>query len=280
MQFGKMAFAFVLLVSAFGLGHALEMGSCADGTPYGKCSTKNPGHYCTGSPPALQLYTNLCKCEAVPGWITQGTGEQANCVQAKCDDGTMSGSCTPNKPKVCIGGSVYADNASKCGCPPNKKVSANGIFCESIPCKDGEFTVEEGTCSPKKAKKCVDGALVDKASECGCPAGQTRIGESCAVVCSDGTKEGECSASKPKECLNGYLVDNAAKCGCPEGKAAHGKYCADSAVSGAAGSELLGSAGSAEGADEESRGISPISCCCLPTALIGIAGAFALSRRG
>ncbi|MEM4633637.1 MAG: hypothetical protein QW275_00615 [Candidatus Anstonellaceae archaeon] len=269
----------VLLAVAFlfQFAYAIDMGSCADGTPYGKCSTKNPGHYCTGSPPTLQLYTNLCKCESVPGWVTQGTGDSATCVQAKCDDGTMSGSCSPNKPKVCIGGSVYADNATKCGCPPNKKVSANGIFCESIPCKDGEYTVEEGTCSPKKVKKCVDGVLVDKASECGCPTGQTRFGETCAIVCSDGTKEGECSSTKPKECVNGYLIDNAAKCGCPDGKTARGKYCVENAF-GLESWENNLLEGGLEDEGEGQKGLTPLACCCLPTALIGIAG-FAAFRK-
>ena len=89
MRLGIVALALVSILALFGIAHALDLGSCPDGTQYGKCSTKNQGNYCTGTPPALQIYTLLCKCESVPGWITQGAGENAICVQAKCDDGTQ-----------------------------------------------------------------------------------------------------------------------------------------------------------------------------------------------
>jgi len=243
-------------------------------TPYFACSVKSPGYRC--GPSGLTLDVASC-CTKIPGYIITGTGDDAACVQAKCDDGTASGSCATTKPKVCIGGSTYADNATKCGCPTGKKMGASGIFCEGIPCTDGAFTVDDGTCSPKKVKKCIAGVLTDKASECGCPSGQTRNGETCGIVCSDGTKDGDCASTKPKQCVNGYLLDNAVKCGCPDGKNANGKYCTDSILGGLGTNDIVtgGDSNSTGGAG----GSSPISCCCLPTALIGIIGGFAVFRK-
>ncbi|MFA5021315.1 MAG: hypothetical protein WC517_04635 [Patescibacteria group bacterium] len=263
------------------MAHAVTVGSCADGTQYAKCSTANPGSYCIGSisAPTLQLYVSKCPCEAVSGWVQQGAGDDATCVQAKCSDGTLNGQCSAvTKPKVCVGGTTYADNATKCGCPAGKRVAAGGVFCEFIPCTDGDVSVPEGMCSAKKQKKCVSGVLVDKASECGCPTGQTLQNESCGVVCSDGTHDGACSATKPKECTNGYLLDNAVKCGCPEGLNAAGKQCTNSILGSTNGADLLGSAGndSNSGAAGSSNALS---CCCLPTALIGVIGGFAFFRK-
>jgi len=250
---------------------------CSDGTVYSRCSAKSAGFYCTGTPSTLQPYIALCKCEAVAGWVQSGTGEDATCIQAKCNDNTKNGECSATKPKVCIGGDTYADNATKCGCPSGKKASANGVFCESIPCNDSGFSVGEGECSPKKAKKCVGGQLVDKASECGCPTGKSKVGEACLILCSDGTKDGECSAAKPNECVNGVLLENAQKCGCPSGKNAVGKQCTDS-ILGLGGTDLLGG-GASDNQSATGGASSPLSCCCLPTALIGLVGGFAAFRK-
>jgi len=218
--------------------------------------------------------------------VQEGTGVDATCVQAKCADGTLNGQCSAaTKPKVCVGGSTYADNATKCGCPTGKRIAAGGIFCEYIPCTDGDVSVPEGTCSAKKQKKCVNGLLVDKASECDCPTGQTRQGETCGVVCSDGTKSGECASAKPKECTltgtgTGILMDNAVKCGCPEGLTAVGKQCTDSVLGGLPGSDLLGGAQTGNNSSGSSSGSGPTTCCpCLPAALIGILGGFAFFRK-
>ena len=275
-------FAFVLAFTALALGMAHAFGSpCADGTQYFECSTVSPGYLCTlnGLEQSVDNPNGKsCPCTVVAGWEQQGSGDSATCVQAKCADGTLTGQCATTKPNVCTGGSTYSSNATKCGCPAGKRMAAGGIFCEFIPCTDGDVSVPEGTCSAKKQKKCVNGALVDKASECGCPSGQTVQGETCGVVCSDGTNDGSCSSTLPKECVNGYLLDNAAKCGCPEGLTMVGKQCTD-AVVGLPGSDILGgnsSAGNGTGATGSS---SALSCCCLPTALIGIVGGFAFFRK-
>jgi hypothetical protein len=276
----RFAFILTFLALAFGTAHAIAVGSCADGTQYGKCSTVNPGGYCTGSinAPTLQVYVAKCKCEAVSGWIQQGDGDDATCVQAKCADGSLTGQCATTKPKVCVGSSTYTDNATKCGCPAGKKIAAGGIFCEFIPCTDGDVSVPEGMCSAKKQKKCVNGILVDKASECGCATGQTLQGESCGIVCLlDGTKDGACSSIKPKECTNGYLLDNAVKCGCPDGLNAVGKQCTNSILGSTNGADLLGGSGNDTNAAAGSS--NALSCCCLPTALIGIIGGFVFVRK-
>ena len=283
---GKFAFVFAIFALALSMAHAISVGTCADGTQYGKCSTVNPGSYCIGSinSPSLQVYVAMCKCEAIAGWQQQGDGDSAVCVQAKCADGTLNGQCSAaTKPKVCVGGTTYADNATKCGCPSGKRIAAGGVFCEFIPCTDDGLAVPEGTCSAKKQKKCVNGVLVDKASECGCPLGQTQQGESCSVVCSDGTKEGTCSSTLPKECIltgtgTGMLLDNATMCGCPDGQTAVGKLCTTSIIGSLPGSDLLGGNSSANGTGA-TGGSSALSCCCLPSALIGIVGGFAFFRK-
>ncbi|MFA6328927.1 MAG: hypothetical protein WCY41_05770 [Candidatus Micrarchaeia archaeon] len=275
-------FAFVLAFAAFALGMAYAYGSpCADGTLYGQCSSVNPGNLCTGiaTAPSLGVLLTTCPCSKYSGWVQEGTGDDATCVQAKCSDGTLNGQCSSvTKPKMCVN-SALTDNATKCGCPSGKKIAAGGIFCESIPCTDGGISVPEGTCSAKKEKKCVNGALVDKASECGCPTGETAQGETCGVVCSDGTKEGACSSAKPKQCVNGYLLNNATMCGCPSGYNIVGNQCTNAVTGSSSGADLLGSTA---GNDTPSSGGSTsnaLSCCCLPAALIGVIGGFAFFRK-
>ncbi|MCX6771323.1 MAG: hypothetical protein NTX79_04670 [Candidatus Micrarchaeota archaeon] len=277
------SFAFVLAFAALALGmaHAVTTNNCPDGTKYFECSKINPGYLCTGSGPSLSIYNpngKQCPCEAVAGWEQQGTGVDAVCVQKKCADGTLNGQCSAvTKPNVCVGSSTYADNATKCGCPAGKRVAAGGIFCEFVPCTDGGSNVSQGTCSANKPKQCVNGQLVNNATFCGCPNGQIQQGEACGIVCLDGTKDGACSATLPKQCVNGYLLDNATMCGCPEGLTAVGKQCTNSILGGASGADLLGGvSGNETGAAGSSNALT---CCCLPTALIGIIGGFAFFRK-
>ena len=286
MRISLFVLAFVAAAMAFaGLAYAVDTSPCSDGTAYGHCSTVNPGNFCTGSvsSPGLAPYTNFCICENVPGWVTQGTGETATCVQAKCDDGTKMGECTTTKPKFCVGGSTYADNATKCGCPSGQQPSKAGIVCEYLPCSDG---TKDTMCSAKaEGKKCVQGSLVDRASDCPCTNGYTKQGEACVLLCTDGTPAGQCSTTQPMDCSdNGYLLANANKCGCPSGQIADssGKRCISSGLGGISGSELLGSpAGSSQNASgaASGTGIGGLSCCCLPTALIGLAGGFVFFRK-
>ncbi len=265
------------LIALSGLSFALTS-DCSDGTAYFDCSTKSPGYLC--GPSGLVLYVQQCPCDQFPGYVQEGTGDTATCVLAKCSDGTEAGECSAEKPKDCLNG-VLVDNATKCGCPEGKRIAANQLKCEFIPCDDGGVSVPEGTCSPKRGKKCVGGELVDKASECGCPSGQVADGEVCGIVCSDGTGEGECSDTLPKECVNGYLLDNAEKCGCPSGQTIVGKRCSTGAAT-IGGSELLEGGNSFEEeqtVEEGTTGLKSLSCCCMPTALIGIAAGFVFFRR-
>lgn len=285
MRLSLVVLAVAAVVIAFsGMLFAIDTSPCSDGTLYGKCSSKSPGYYCTGSlsNPALGPLLSVCPCTNYPGWVQDGAGDEATCIQAKCDDGTKMGECTANKPKFCVGGSTYADNATKCGCPSGQKASPAGISCEYLPCSDG---TKDGICSSKSVgKKCVQSVLVDKASECACKSGYTKIGEACVLQCSDGTESGKCSLTKPKECNeNGYLLDNAGKCGCPDGQVADssGKRCVPGGIGGISGSDLLGgsSSGGNQSAGGSGAGLGGLQCCCLPTALIGLAGGFAFFRK-
>jgi len=115
---------------------SLPIAYCVDGTGYGKCSTVNPGNYCTGSvsAPNLMTYVTQCKCEAVSGWVQQGTGDTATCVQGKCIDGTTNGQCSSTKPKMCVDGSTYVDNATKCGCPVGFITKGSSCIESKPPC--------------------------------------------------------------------------------------------------------------------------------------------------
>lgn len=266
----------VLAFAVLALGMAFAATSdCSDGTKYFKCSTGSPGYLC--GPGGLVLYTKQCPCSQFPGYIQEGEGDTATCILAKCSDNTQNGQCSSTKPKYCSLGQLV-DNATKCGCPTGKVASANGLACVYPPCNDEGSSVPDGTCSPKKEKKCVNGILVDKASECGCPAGETKDGETCGIVCSDGTKADECSTAKPKMCVNGYLIDKAGDCGCPYGKTAVGNQCADSVLGAIGGGADLLSGGNTNSTGS-SGSSSALSCCCLPAALIGIIGGFAVFRK-
>lgn len=281
MRLLSLMLVFAGLIAFSGIASAqLVVGNCADGTQYGKCSAKFPGQYCTGNinSPTLGALLTACPCSKFPGYVQQGDGDTATCIAAKCTDGTASGACSATKPKQCANGALI-DNSTACGCPAGKRVAPDGVFCEFIPCNDSGVSVPEGTCSPKKGKKCVNGALIDKASECGCAAGKTKVGESCGVVCSDGTEDAKCSSTKPKKCVNGYLLDDAVACGCPAGLNAVGKQCTSASIGDLGGVDLLGGTGGSGNESGTSGSTSALSCPCLPTALIGIAAGFVFSRK-
>ncbi|MEM2138389.1 MAG: hypothetical protein QW568_04840 [Candidatus Anstonellaceae archaeon] len=278
-------FAFVLVFAAAiavlsGISFAITTGNCADGTAYGKCSTANPGQYCTGSlsSPTLGTLVSVCPCSNFPGYTQQGSGESATCVATKCGNINAFSCDTANKPKYCVNGALI-DNSTACGCPTGKRVAADKLTCEWPPCDDGGIAVPDGQCSPKKQKKCVNGQLVDKASECGCKAGTNVTGETCSIFCSDGTKDGTCSTAKPKKCVNGYLLEKAAECGCPEGKTAVGNQCTDAIFGDLGGGELLGGGSNSSNESGVSGGSPSALSCCLPTALIGLVGGFAFFRK-
>src|SRR3989344_4400452 len=285
MRFPLVVLAVAAVIVISGLSYAAT-NDCTDGTKYFDCS-KTPGYIGFRCAPSGLVRDLTCQCEAVPGYITQGTGDDATCVQAKCDDGTKQGECAAAKPKICVGGSTYTDNATKCGCPTGMKPSSVGIICEYNTCSGG---TKDGQCSAKTVgKKCVQSGLVDKASECPCKSGYTKQGEACVLECTanDGSKvlAGQCSSTKPKYCNeNGYLVEDASKCGCPESQQADssGKRCVPAGLGGRSGSDLLGGAAgagsNATGAGAAS-GTNALSCCCLPTALIGLVGGFVYFRK-
>ena len=281
MALGKMLMKIVALIGIVlflsGLSFA-GTSSCIDGTGYFACS-KTAGYVGMRCGPNGLARDTTCQCESVAGYITVGVGADSLCELAKCGNIDI-GACDPsNKPKMCVSGQLI-DNATKCGCPSGKKISANGLACESIPCNDSGMNVLDGQCAVKSSgMKCVNGILVDKASECPCKSGLTKVGEKCLVVCSDGTQDGACSTTKPQECVNGYLLDNAAKCGCPDGKTAVGKQCTDSIFGSIGGTDLLGGSPSGNQTQTEGASTSPMACCCLPTAMIVLAIGFAFSRK-
>jgi len=128
--------------------------------------------------PTVTLHFNRVSPKTISATLVGQATCTVSSLPQTCSDGTPAGSCSATKPKECMNGYLL-NNATKCGCPVGTKVAAGGIFCESVPCTDGDIIVPEGTCSAKKQKKCVGGVLVNKASECGCPSSMTTTGESC-----------------------------------------------------------------------------------------------------
>jgi len=274
-----MRFLLLTVAAMLFLGGTVFAGTspCENGaTAYFACSQKSPGYEC--GPDGLRLNVARC-CTQVPGHVISGTGDDATCVAAKCGN-LNNGDCdTNNKPKVCLNGALV-DNATKCGCPTGTRISANGHSCDPIPCNDSGVMVNNGMCSGKTpGKKCVGGTLVDKASECPCSGGKTKVGERCVLLCEDGTEDGACSATKPKKCTNGYLLDAADSCGCPDGKNAVGKQCADSVLGSLGSANVLGGGAPTANDTGTATGASSLSCCCLPTALIALAAGFVFVRK-
>ncbi len=272
------------LLALAGIPNAITTSPCADGTQYGQCSAHSPGMYCTGSlsSPTLGFLLTACPCSNYPGYTQHGSGDAATCVATKCSDGSSSGQCSTTKPKQCVNGG-FIDNATACGCSTGQIKSPDGLSCTYPPCTDGGVSVQNGQCSTNPStryKKCVNGALVNKSSECGCPSGMNVTGDTCTNFCIDGTADGSCSVTKPKKCVNGYLLERASECGCQSDKTAVGNNCADSVLGNGGGADLLTGAGNSSGAGANASGApNALSCCCLPTALRGVVGGFAVFRK-
>ena len=85
-------------------------------------------------------------------------------------------------------------------------------------CADGTLN---NTCSPAKPQFCMNNALYNNCTKCGCASGSCNATSlSCYIpvtTCSDGTSYGSCSTFKPKFCSNGTLIDDCSTCGCSAG---------------------------------------------------------------
>jgi hypothetical protein len=113
-----------------------DINSCADGTQYGKCSSANPGQYCSGSlsAPTLGLTLSICPCSSFSGYVQQGSGDTASCVASRCGN-VNANSCDPsNRPKYCVNGQLV-DNATACGCPTGQTPNSNGRVCDTNPAR-------------------------------------------------------------------------------------------------------------------------------------------------
>ena len=285
----KNSFAIVLAALAVavfpGIAFATITGSCADGTSYNGCSATTPGYWCHGSisSPTLDVLLTVCPCSKTPGWVEQS----GVCVQAICSDGTQAGACSMTKPKQCVNG-LLVDNATACHCPTGYQMDANKITCSAIPCNVSGYMVNNGQCY--NGQLCQGGQMADKASQCPCTSPAVAQGDKCVVFCTDssGAKVavGGCSSADYKQCIlsgtgTGVLLANATKCGCPTGQTANGAYCTAS-VAGALGGNadiLSGAQNSSNSSGSSAGSANPLSCCCLPTAMIGIVAGFAVFRK-
>ena len=142
----------------------------------------------------------------------------------ECEDGTLLGECSEEKPLLCdmYGSLVYAPQV--CGCPENSLLVGNECIHE---CEDGTL-IEE--CSEEQPYYCSQNArLEERASICGCPPGYDAHGETCRNACEDGTLRYSCStANPPYYCGGDYeLVLNPPVCGCHPWEFLLGEECFD-----------------------------------------------------
>ncbi len=126
----------VLLGSAFGI----SIPPCEDGTPYYKCSEKNPGYLCLSSGLVFDDRNDGC-CAKVGGKIVNG-----QCV-ILCSDGTKHGECSRSNdygpPYYCNMGNLEK-RIDICSCPENMEKQGNecvlkkGCVYNNPPCKTGQ----------------------------------------------------------------------------------------------------------------------------------------------
>jgi hypothetical protein len=152
-----------------------------------------------------------------------------------CADGTKHWGCSTTQPGfVCIDGSL-SSYVSFCPCSkfPGYQQQGEGDFatCIQAKCSDGS---SNGQCSTTKPKLCVNGALVDNATKCGCPdpakQSVSSNGLSCVYKpCVDNgvnVNDGACSLkTSGKKCVQGALVDSASTCPCKTGMTKVGEQC-------------------------------------------------------
>ena len=218
---------------------------CAGGVASGSCSPTKP-LYCSDA--SFEERGDLCGCPA--GYDLSGS----QCLP-RCSDGTSQNSCSPNqKPYYCDGNANLLQKASLCGCAPGFKpdaFDADKCVPSNPDCSDGTVS---GACSSSASAGqpylCEGGALVLRASACGCPAGFVVSGDQCvplpSVCLQDGTPFGQCSNSadfgKPFYCNGGVLEPKSGTCGCKPGfepnpsapgqcRAISSQFCADGRTS-------------------------------------------------
>lgn len=98
--------------------------TCADNTPYNKCSSTKP-KFCENG--------NLTDKSSVCGCPLKFTASGESCTKTKCSDGTIIDECSATKPKSCnmiTSTAELIDAAAKCGCPSGYKLA--GSACELL----------------------------------------------------------------------------------------------------------------------------------------------------
>ena len=204
---------------------------CSDGTLEGACSATKPLR-CEGG--GLVSRASVCGCPAgyaasgdncvLPGWnaLTCRSNDwqyiETMCVSS-CDD-----DCENAYDPVYGAGNVKSVGGSAChwvfffipdkwNCHCYAK-PAQTVSCSSSPSCPSGYNVEistpcspacadgtaSGACSLTKPKYCQDGALVDKASVCGCPPNYAQQGDNCvkkAVLLASITRGPTCTPEDP-----------------------------------------------------------------------------------
>lgn len=98
--------------------------TCADGTPYGECSS-SPPQFCNNG----LLITKASRCGCPPSYHIDG--ESCTLPEIRCSDGTKNGECSLSKPKICFLGQLV-DNPTTCGCPVGQTLFANKCIQNQI----------------------------------------------------------------------------------------------------------------------------------------------------
>ncbi|MCX6769573.1 MAG: hypothetical protein NT051_02720 [Candidatus Micrarchaeota archaeon] len=152
-----------------------------------------------------------------------------------CADGTAYGKCSKNPPGFLCTGSPGAHalvpdtTHAICKCSDVSGYIESGEECVLAKCG----SIDAGACdTANKPKMCMQGALINNATKCGCPTGMLKNSDSltCAYPpCNDSGTMVTNSICSPKtsgkKCVNGALVDSASTCPCKVGMTKIGEIC-------------------------------------------------------
>jgi len=134
---------------------------CSDNTPMDHCSTIKPLFCDSGE---LIYDCTICGCsEGRICSIETGGCMAPEPVLDECQDGTLYGECSTNKPLFCDNGEL-ANDCGSCGCSDSHECNVTTNFC-------GPYC-DEGTpyehCSSQLPSFCSNGTVIDLCGSCGC----------------------------------------------------------------------------------------------------------------
>lgn len=171
---------------------------CSDNTPWEHCSTTKPLFCDSGE---LTYDCTICGCSEGRICSSETGGcETPETVLDECQDGTLYGECSVNKPLFCDYGILVYD-CGVCGCSDSYECNITTRFCDPS-CDDG---TPYGQCSVNLPTFCSNGTMIDLCGSCGCGNGTycEYSDNSCQVKKTDNS-----ICEYDRECENGNCFQN------------------------------------------------------------------------